>query len=63
MVGALNRMTANLRATANIADEIASGDLTIEAQPLSGKDTPGHGAETHAGETAHGGARSVECRR
>ena len=41
MVGALNRMTANLRASANVADSIAGGDLTVEATPLSDKDTLG----------------------
>jgi methyl-accepting chemotaxis protein len=41
MVDALNRMTANLRATADVADRIAGGDLTAEAKPLSDKDTLG----------------------
>ena len=41
MVGALNRMTGNLRATANIADTIAGGDLTVKAKPLSDKDMLG----------------------
>jgi methyl-accepting chemotaxis protein len=41
MVDALNRMTVNLRATAEIADAVAAGDLTIEAKPLSDKDTLG----------------------
>ena len=38
---ALETMTANLRATANIADTIAQGDLAVEAKPLSDKDTLG----------------------
>ena len=38
---AMQRMTANLRATAKVADAIAQGDLTVEAKPLSDKDTLG----------------------
>jgi len=34
-------MTINLKATAAVADAIAAGDLTIEATPLSDKDTLG----------------------
>ena len=41
LIDALNRMTANLRATAKVADAIAGGDLTVEAKPLSDKDTLG----------------------
>jgi methyl-accepting chemotaxis protein len=41
VVTALNRMTVNLRATAKLADAIADGDLTVEAAPLSDKDTLG----------------------
>ncbi|HET6605974.1 MAG TPA: MCP four helix bundle domain-containing protein [Rhodopila sp.] len=41
VVTALNRMTANLRATAEVADAIAGGDLTIAHKPLSDKDTLG----------------------
>jgi methyl-accepting chemotaxis protein len=41
MIDAMNRMTANLRATAKLADAIASGDLTVKATPLSAKDTLG----------------------
>ena len=41
MVVALNRMTANLRETAKLADTVADGDLTVEAKPLSDKDTLG----------------------
>ena len=36
-----NRALANLKATASIADTIASGDLSIEVKPLSDKDTLG----------------------
>jgi len=41
VVDALNTMTANLRATAQIADSIADGDLTVQPKPLSDKDTLG----------------------
>jgi methyl-accepting chemotaxis protein len=41
LVKSLNSMTVNLNATANVADAIASGDLTIDAKPLSDKDTLG----------------------
>ena len=42
VVDALNTMTANLRATAQVADTIANGDLTVEAKPLSDRDMLGH---------------------
>ncbi|WP_339347355.1 methyl-accepting chemotaxis protein [uncultured Sphingomonas sp.] len=42
LVDAVNRMTANLRQTAQLADTIASGDLTVDHQPLSDKDILGH---------------------
>ena len=38
---AMQRMTANLRGTAKMADTIAQGDLTVEAKPQSDKDTLG----------------------
>jgi len=41
MIDAMNRMTENLRSTAQVADSIADGDLTIKAKPLSAKDTLG----------------------
>jgi methyl-accepting chemotaxis protein len=41
MIDALNRMTANLRGTVNVADAIAHGDFTNEIQRLSDKDTLG----------------------
>ncbi|MDF0516786.1 methyl-accepting chemotaxis protein [Bradyrhizobium yuanmingense] len=41
LVSSLNAMTANLNATAAIANEIAQGNLTVEARPLSDKDTLG----------------------
>jgi methyl-accepting chemotaxis protein len=41
MVDALNRMTVNLRATAQVADSIADGDLTVVATPLSERDALG----------------------
>jgi methyl-accepting chemotaxis protein len=42
MVEALNRMTRNLRATAEAADSIADGNLTVAVKPLSEKDTLGN---------------------
>jgi methyl-accepting chemotaxis protein len=41
LVDTVNRMSANLRATAAVADKIAEGDLTEEPRPLSEKDTLG----------------------
>jgi methyl-accepting chemotaxis protein len=41
LVKSLNAMTVNLNATAAIANQIAQGDLTVEAKPLSDKDTLG----------------------
>jgi methyl-accepting chemotaxis protein len=41
LVDALNAMTHNLRSTADVADEIASGNLAIDPRPLSEKDTLG----------------------
>ena len=41
MVGALNQMTANLRATAKVADTIAGGDFTADVRRLSEQDTLG----------------------
>jgi methyl-accepting chemotaxis protein len=41
LVKSLNTMTANLKGTAEVADTIASGDLTVEAKRLSDKDTLG----------------------
>jgi len=46
LVDALNRMTANLRATAEVANEIATGNLTAQAKPLSDRDTLGTALET-----------------
>jgi methyl-accepting chemotaxis protein len=42
LVETVNRMTANLRATAAIADTVAKGDLTVDAKPLSDQDVLGH---------------------
>ncbi len=42
----MNRMTANLNATAGLADAIAGGDLTGEAKPLSDKDRMGLALQT-----------------
>ncbi|MGA2129526.1 MAG: methyl-accepting chemotaxis protein [Xanthobacteraceae bacterium] len=41
VVDALNRMTANLRVNARVADTIANGDLTVAVEPLSDKDMLG----------------------
>ncbi len=41
VIGSLNRMIVNLRATVEVADAIAGGDLTVEPKPLSEKDTLG----------------------
>jgi len=41
LVENVNRMTANLRATAALADSVADGDLTVQPKPLSDKDTLG----------------------
>ncbi|MBS0252999.1 MAG: MCP four helix bundle domain-containing protein [Proteobacteria bacterium] len=46
LIDAMMRMTANLRETANIANRIAGGDLTVQPKPLSDKDTLGHALET-----------------
>jgi methyl-accepting chemotaxis protein len=42
LVDTVNRMTASLRESAQLADTIAAGDLTVDHQPLSDKDTLGH---------------------
>ncbi|MBO9499106.1 MAG: MCP four helix bundle domain-containing protein [Novosphingobium sp.] len=42
LVDTVNGMTANLRISANLADKIADGDLTVSHQPLSDKDMLGH---------------------
>ncbi|MGO8504441.1 methyl-accepting chemotaxis protein [Rhizobium leguminosarum] len=41
LINTVNTMTANLRATAALADQIAMGDLSTDAKPLSDKDTLG----------------------
>ena len=41
LINSLNRMTANLRVTAEMADAIAHGDLSVDPKPLSEKDTLG----------------------
>ncbi|MDF0698424.1 methyl-accepting chemotaxis protein [Rhizobium sp. MC63] len=41
LVDTINVMTSNLRATAEIAMQIAGGDLTVSPKPLSEKDTLG----------------------
>jgi methyl-accepting chemotaxis protein len=49
MVVALNRMTENLRASADVADRIAGGDLTVETKRLSDQDTLGIALESMSG--------------
>jgi len=49
MVEALTKMTGNLRATAQVADAIADGDLTVQVRPLSDKDTLGLSLERMLG--------------
>ena len=46
LVDALNRMTANLRVSAEVADEIAQGNLTVTPKRLSERDTLGIALET-----------------
>jgi methyl-accepting chemotaxis protein len=41
MIDSLNTMTGNLARTAQLADSIAAGELTVQAQPLSDKDSLG----------------------
>ncbi|OWV87272.1 chemotaxis protein [Rhizobium sp. N122] len=41
LINTVNTMTANLRATAALADQIATGDLSTDAKPRSDKDTLG----------------------
>ncbi|RUO97531.1 MCP four helix bundle domain-containing protein, partial [Hyphomicrobium sp.] len=41
LIDAMNRMTANLRETALLADKVSNGDLTVEPKPLSDKDILG----------------------
>ncbi|TCA38884.1 HAMP domain-containing protein [Rhizobium leguminosarum bv. viciae] len=41
LVNTINVMTDNLRSTAEIANQIANGDLTVSPKPLSDKDTLG----------------------
>ena len=49
LVKSLNVMTGNLNATAAVANEIAHGNLTIEVNPLSDKDTLGIALERMVG--------------
>ncbi|SEM56711.1 methyl-accepting chemotaxis protein [Sphingomonas gellani] len=46
LVDTVNKMTANLRVSATLADRIAGGDLTVQHQPMSDKDTLGHALVT-----------------
>ncbi len=49
LIVALNTMTANLNATARVADEIAAGNLTVDARRMSDKDRLGTALETMVG--------------
>jgi methyl-accepting chemotaxis protein len=42
LVDTANRMVASQKDTAGVADRVASGDLTVEPQPLSDKDVLGY---------------------
>ncbi|KPH66302.1 methyl-accepting chemotaxis protein [Novosphingobium aerophilum] len=42
LVDTVNKMTANLRVSAGLADKIADGDLTVSHKPLSEQDKLGH---------------------
>ncbi len=42
LVTMVNTMTASLRQSASLADQISNGDLTVEHKPLSDKDMLGH---------------------
>jgi len=53
LVEALNRMTANLRATAAVADEIAQGNLTVAPKRLSDRDILGIALETMVDRLRH----------
>ncbi|SIR34323.1 methyl-accepting chemotaxis protein [Rhizobium sp. RU20A] len=46
LVDTVNVMTGNLRNTAEIADKIANGDLTVTPKPLSERDTLGQSLES-----------------
>ena len=46
LIDALNRMTANLRISAGIADQIAQGNLSVKAVRLSDRDTLGIALES-----------------
>ena len=46
VIKALNAMISSLSANAKVAEAIAAGDLTVEAKPLSDKDTFGIALET-----------------
>ncbi len=41
LIDSLNRMTANLRTTAEVADAIANGDLSVDPKPFSDRDVLG----------------------
>jgi methyl-accepting chemotaxis protein len=50
LVDTVNTMTANLRNTAALADQIAAGNLSVQPKPLSDKDTLGVALERMVGQ-------------
>ncbi|PKU21384.1 MCP four helix bundle domain-containing protein, partial [Telmatospirillum siberiense] len=72
LVDAMNRMTANLRATAELASTVAKGDLSVQTKRLSDKDVLGIAIENmvanlrataHVAETIAKGDLAVETKR
>ncbi|MBI1207978.1 MAG: HAMP domain-containing protein [Azospirillum sp.] len=49
LIAAMNTMCANLRASADVANEVAKGNLAVAAKPLSDRDTLGIALETMIG--------------
>jgi methyl-accepting chemotaxis protein len=71
LLKSLDRMTVNLKATADVADAVASGDLSVESKPLSDKDTLGIAlknmienlkATAHVADTVASGDLAVEAK-
>jgi methyl-accepting chemotaxis protein len=49
LIDTVNMMTGNLRATADVANLIAAGDLSVDVKPLSNKDTLGIAMQSMVG--------------
>jgi methyl-accepting chemotaxis protein len=71
LLKSLDKMTVNLKATANVADAVAAGDLSVESKPLSDKDTLGIAlrnmienlkATAHVADTVASGDLTVEAK-